>query len=75
LDQLDFIWRKVDFVVKVYAKNDAFIIYEVDVLFQGLDEGLAKINMVLGTRYVKTLRTEAVKWKKDLFTLTQIVEE
>jgi hypothetical protein len=31
--------------------------------------------MVLGSRYVKTLRTEAEKWKKDLFTLTQIVEE
>ena len=75
LDQLDLIWRKVDFVVKVYAKNDALIIDEVDVLFQALDEGLATINMVLGSRYVKTLRAEAEKWKKDLFTLTQIVEE
>ena len=61
--------------MKVYAKNDALIIDEVDVLFQALDEGLATINMVLGSRYVKPLRTEAEKWKKDLFTLTQIVEE
>jgi hypothetical protein len=26
-------WKKVDFVVKVYAKNEALIIDEVDVMF------------------------------------------
>ncbi len=62
-------------MVKSYSKNDALIIDEVDIMFQNLDEGLATINMVLGSRYVKPLRTEAEKWKKDLFTLTQIVEE
>lgn len=75
LTQLEETWKKVDFVVKTYAKNDALIIDEVDVLFQALDEGLATINMVLGSRYVKPLRTEAEKWKKELFILTQIVEE
>lgn len=33
LDTLENTWKKVDFVVKVYAKNDALIIDEVDVLF------------------------------------------
>ena len=65
----------MDFTVKNYAKNDALIIDEVDILFQALDEGLATINMILGSRYVKPLRTEAEKWKKDLFTISQIVEE
>jgi dynein heavy chain, axonemal len=75
LDTLANTWAKVDFTVKNYPKNEALIIDEVDILFQALDEGLATINMVLGSRYVKPLRTEAEKWKKDLFTISQIVEE
>ena len=31
--------------------------------------------MILGSRYVKPLRTEAETWKKNLFTLNQVVEE
>jgi dynein heavy chain, axonemal len=75
LQQLEEIWKKVEFTVTTHTRGDALIITEVDILFQALDEGLATINMVLGSRYVKPLRTEAEKWKKDLMTLTQIVEE
>lgn len=31
--------------------------------------------MILGSRYVKPLRNEAETWKKNLFTLNQVVEE
>jgi hypothetical protein len=31
--------------------------------------------MILGSRYVKPLRTEAEKWKKDLMIISSIVEE
>jgi len=70
LQQLDEIWKKVEFTVTTHTRGDALIITEVDIMFQALDEGLATINMVLGSRYVKPLRTEAEKWKKDLMTLT-----
>jgi hypothetical protein len=42
---------------------------EIDDIFASLDEGMATINMILGSRYVKPLRNEAEQWKKNLFTL------
>jgi dynein heavy chain len=48
---------------------------EIDEIFQCLDESLAAINTILGSRFVKPLRTEAEIWKKNLFTLNQMVEE
>lgn len=75
LQVLDETWKKVEFTVTTHTQGDALIITEVDVLYQALDEGLATINMVLGSRYVKPLRTEAEKWKKDLMILSSIVEE
>ena len=62
-------WKKVDFMTKQYKDKDAFILDEMDAIFQSLDEGLATINMILGSRYVKPLRNEAETWKKNLFTL------
>lgn len=75
LQTLEDTWRKIDFVTKQYKDKDAFILDEIDEIFQSLDEGMATINMILGSRYVKPLRTEAELWKKNLFTLNQIVEE
>lgn len=69
INTLDEYWKKIDFVVKQYKDKDALIIDEVDVIFQALDEGLATINMVLGSRYVKPLREQAEQFKKYLFTL------
>ncbi|PCI26913.1 hypothetical protein COB52_05610 [Candidatus Kaiserbacteria bacterium] len=40
-----------------------------------MDESLATINTILGSRFVKPLRSEAEAWKKNLFLLNQIVEE
>ncbi len=75
LQILDETWKKVEFNVTTHTHGDALIITEVDVLYTALDEGLATINMVLGSRYVKPLRTEAEKWKKDLMMVSSIVEE
>jgi hypothetical protein len=41
----------------------------IEDIFQCLDEGLASINMILGSRYVKPLRADAEVWKKNLFLL------
>jgi hypothetical protein len=40
-----------------------------------MDEGLAQINMILGNRFVKVMRTESEKLKKDLSTLSDAVNE
>lgn len=69
LQVLEDTWKKIDFAVKQYKDKDALIVDEIDVIFQALDEGLATINMILGSRYVKPLRSEAETWKKNLFTL------
>jgi phage gp36-like protein len=44
-------------------------------MFQYLDDSLAQINTILGSRYVKPLRVEADAWKKNLLLLNQIIEE
>jgi len=69
LNTLDESWKENNFPVKQYKDKDCWIIDEFDILFQALDESLATINMILGSRYVKPLRVEAEVWKKNLFTL------
>lgn len=69
LQGLEETWKKIDFIVKPYKDKDAFILDQIDDIFQSLDEGLATINMILGSRYVKPLRNEAETWKKNLFIL------
>lgn len=48
---------------------------EIEDIYTNLDDSLAAINTILGSRFVKPLRSEAEIWKKNLFTLNQIVEE
>jgi dynein heavy chain, axonemal len=48
---------------------------EIDVIYQFLDEGQAAINMILGNRFVKSMRTEADNFRKSLLTLSNAVEE
>lgn len=40
-----------------------------------LDESLANINMVLGSRFVKPLRAEAEQWKKWILTISDMIEQ
>jgi uncharacterized HAD superfamily protein len=44
-------------------------------MYQYLDEGLASINMILGNRYVKVMRTEADTLKKNLQVLSEAFEQ
>ena len=68
-------WKRIDFITKMYKDKDVPILDEIDDVFNALDESLATINTILGSRFVKPLRVEAETWKKNLFTLNQIVEE
>jgi len=63
------IWKKVDFKSKVYkegTKDTSYILEDIDEIYTTLDESMASVNMILGSRYVKPLRTEAEVWKKNL---------
>lgn len=47
----------------------------MDDIFTALDESLADINMILGSRFVKPLRDKAEVWKKDILYLSDMVDE
>jgi dynein heavy chain len=71
-------WRKVDFKSKVYKegnKDTSYILEDVDDIYTTLDETLASINMILGSRYVKPMRNEAENWKKNLMLVSKILDE
>ena len=75
LTNLDEQWKKIDLITKPYKDGDIQVLDEIEDVFTALDDSLATINTILGSRFVKPLRNEAETWKKNLFTLNQIIEE
>jgi dynein heavy chain len=51
------------------------MLIEIDVVYTALDEGQATINMILGNRYVKVMRSDAEAMKKNLQTLSNALDE
>ena len=76
LAQIDQIWKNTKFTYKVYkeGKDTSYILEEVDDIYTTLDEAMATINMILGSRYVKPMRTEAETWKKQQMLLSKILD-
>ena len=75
INALDEQWRKIDLITKPYKEGEVIVLDEIDDVFAALDDSLATINTILGSRFVKPLRAEAEGWKKTLFTLNQVIEE
>ena len=76
LNELQEHWKLVQFTTKTYKEKDnQFILADIDTMYQELDEGLASINMILGNRFVKVMRAEAEKMKKELNTLSDVVNQ
>jgi len=76
LHDLQEIWKTVQFTTKNYKEKDnQFILADMDTMYQYLDEGLATINMILGNRFVKVMRADAEKMKRELNILSEAVEE
>lgn len=63
IDSLDDQWKKIDLITKPYKDGEVQILDEIDDVFTALDDSLAAINTILGSRYVKPLRSEAEGWK------------
>jgi dynein heavy chain len=71
------VWKKVDFKSKVYkegAKDTSYILEDIDDIYTTLDESMASINTILGSRFVKPLRIEAEAWKKNLMLLSKVLD-
>jgi len=52
-------WMKINFCVEWEDKCDCFILKELEDIYTALDESLANLNMILGSRFVAPLRVEA----------------
>lgn len=76
LNELQEIWKGVLFTTKNYKEKDSqFILADIDTLYQFLDEGVAQISMILGNRFVKVMRHDAEKLKKELTILSEAVDQ
>lgn len=63
-------WDDVELKMKQYKEsNELWVLSEVDELIQEFDEGLAAINNVLASRYVRPLRQKAEKMQQNLILL------
>lgn len=77
MSQIEEMWKKVDFKSKVYkegTKDTSYILEDIDDIYTSLDESMASINMILGSRFVKPLRSEAEPWKKNLLLLSKVLD-
>lgn len=75
INELAELWKAQQFTVEIDEKTEVPILVGLDDIYQLLDESLANINMILGSRFVKPLRGEAEKWKKDILTISDMVEQ
>lgn len=75
LEKLENDWRRIIFPVEHEEKVDSYILKDLEEIYTALDESLALINSVLGSRYVKPLREPAEQWKKNIMTLSDIVDQ
>jgi hypothetical protein len=74
LQALEEVWRVTSFIIEIDDKTECPILIKLDDIFTVLDESLANINMVLGSRFVKPLRAEAEQWKKHILTISDMIE-
>ena len=73
--EIEELYEKTAFEVKQHEKNEAWILGDSTDLYQVIDDTLANINMILGSRFVKPLREEAEVWKKNIMTLSDMIDE
>ena len=50
---------KINFIVEWEDKCDSYILKDLEDIYTALDESLANLNMILGSRFVAPLRVEA----------------
>jgi dynein heavy chain len=65
----------MSFVVEYEESCDCNLLKDLDEVFGALDESLANVGMILGSRFVAPLRDRAEKLKRDIVLLSDIIDE
>jgi dynein heavy chain len=74
LQEIDDVYKKTNFEITFNEKVECNILGSPEELYVILDETLANINMILGSRFVKPLRKEAEEWKGHINKLCEMVD-
>ena len=68
-------WKGVILTIKPYKYKDTYVLDETEIILNTLDESLANINTILGSRYIKVLLVEAEGWRNLLLHLQALLDE
>jgi hypothetical protein len=68
-------WLKINFTVEWEDKCDSYVLVALDDIYTALDESLANINMILGSRFVAPLRADAEQQKNYIMLLSDMIDQ
>jgi len=74
LADIEEVYKKTNFEIVYNDKVECSILGSPEDLYVILDETLANINMILGSRFVKPLRKEAEEWKNHIMKLSDMTD-
>jgi dynein heavy chain, axonemal len=76
LEEVKALWQDQELPVQIYKDvNDVYILGDLEEMLSTLDDSCAKLSNIAGNRYVAVLRDDVSKWKDDLNTMQDIMEE
>ena len=68
-------WLKINFEYVWEDKCDSYVLVALDDIYTNLDESLANINMILGSRFVAPLRADAEQQKTYIMLLSDMIDQ
>lgn len=75
LEAIKEVFAKLMFDLKFEDKCECWILSDMDPIFEALDQTLAEITAILGSRFVKPLRSEAEVWQRHILHLSDMIDE
>jgi len=74
IEAIKFTWSKINFTVEWDEKCECYMLLALDDIYTALDESLANLNMILGSRFVAPLRQEAETQKNLVMLLSDMLD-
>lgn len=71
-------WEALEVILKEYKSDqakDLFVFVMLDELFEAMDDKLAALNNILGSKFLKLMRSPAEKLQKEIFTCQEMMED
>ena len=76
LELIKSLWQDQELPVQGFKDmTDVYILGDLEEMLSVLDDSCAKLSNIAGNRYVAALRDEVNRWKDDLNTMQDILEE